>query len=68
MKVLKATLKQKNSLEGFYLNGAFLQFIKDANNCYVVNVDVINDANFKEIKTELEQLPLIEYKPLIIND
>ena len=63
MKVLKATLYKKNKLEGIYNNGAILQFIKDSENNFVVNDAVLNDPNFKEIKDQLELLPLIDYLP-----
>jgi hypothetical protein len=67
-KVLKANFFIKNLLEGTYKNGAELKFVMDENRNYVVNTNVINDPNFEIIKSELEQLPLIEYIPLIIND
>jgi hypothetical protein len=63
MKVLKATLYKKNKLEGIYKNGAMLQFIKDAENNWVVNEAVLNDENFAEIKKQLELFPLIDYLP-----
>jgi hypothetical protein len=63
MKVLKATLYKKNKLEGIYKNGSVLQFIKDANNNYVVNDAVLFDPDFIEIKDQLELLPLIDYVP-----
>jgi hypothetical protein len=63
MKVLKATLYKKNKLEGIYKNGSVLQFIKDANNNYVVNDAVLFDPDFEEIKDQLELLPLIDYEP-----
>lgn len=68
MQVLKATTLQKETLEGTYKNGAELKFVMDLNKNYVVNTAVIDDPNFEVIKSELEQLPLIEYLPLIIND
>ena len=39
MNVLKATYYKKNKLEGIYLNGAQLQFIKDINSNWVVNIE-----------------------------
>jgi hypothetical protein len=68
MLVLKANFFIKNLLEGTYKNGAELKFVMDENKNYVVNTAVIDDPNFEVIKSELEQLPLIEYIPLIIND
>ena len=67
IKVLKATIDQKNKLEGFYLNGAFLEFIQDIDFNYVVNIDVINDSNFIEIKESLIMLPIIDFKPISFN-
>jgi hypothetical protein len=68
MLVLKANFFIKNLLEGTYKNGAELKFVMDENRNYVVNTNVINDPNFEVIKSELEQLPLIPYIPLILND
>ena len=67
MKVLKATIYKKNKLEGIYKNGAQLQFIKDANNYWVVNEAVLFDEEFEEIKEQLEALPLIEFEQKIVN-
>jgi hypothetical protein len=63
MKVLKATLAQKQALEGTYLNGAVLQFVEDANGNWVVNQSVLNDANFDSIHEQLSTLPLIDFQP-----
>jgi hypothetical protein len=63
MKVLVATIEQKQALEGIYKNAAVLQFIEDLNNNWVVNIPVISDDNFIEIRTQLEALPQIEYQP-----
>jgi hypothetical protein len=61
MIVLKATLAQKKALEGVYNNGAELQFIQDFNNNWVVNLAVLKDPNFAEIKEQLSKLKQIEY-------
>jgi hypothetical protein len=66
MIVLKATLQQKQALEGTYKNGALLQFIEDAKGNWVVNVNVINDPNFEFVKEELSNLPQIGYNPKIV--
>ena len=63
MKVLKATLKQKKTLEGTYLNGAVLQFIQDENNNWVVNKSVLVDPNFTEINRQLSELEEIDFVP-----
>lgn len=63
MKVLKATLKQKNSLEGFYEDGYELRFVEDANGNWVVNDKVVNNGHFLSIREQLQALPLIDYVP-----
>jgi hypothetical protein len=64
MKVLKATVKQKNSLEGIY-NNVELKFIQDINDNWVVNDSVLTDDNFIEIREQLNALNKIEYTPKI---
>ena len=61
MNVLKATDEQKQQLEGFYANGAYLQFVKDAYNNNVVNEAALYDDNFLSIRNILQSLPIIEY-------
>ena len=61
MIVLKVTLAQKKALEGFYKNEAQLQFIEDGNKNWVVNLEVLNDNNFAEIKEQLSKLTQIEF-------
>ncbi len=63
MKVLKATLKQKKTLEGTYLNGAVLQFIQDSKDNWVINVNVLTDHSFEAIHADLSNLPQIKYSP-----
>lgn len=63
MEVLKATTKQKNDLSGTYLNGHVLQFIQDADGSWVCGVGNVDNPNFAEIKSKLESLPRIPYKP-----
>lgn len=64
-KVLLATPEQKAALEGTYENGSVLAFVEDANGNWVVNNNVINDANFESVKEQLGNLPRIEYVPPI---
>jgi hypothetical protein len=64
MKVLKATQKQAEKLNGSYLNGSKIQFDKDANGNFVVSENVLTDDDFIEIRDTLLTLPLIEYKPI----
>jgi hypothetical protein len=64
MNVLKATNEQKEQLEGFYTNGAYLQFVKDIYNNNIVNEAVLYDDNFISIREILKTLPIIEYNPI----
>jgi hypothetical protein len=61
MNVLKATDEQKQQLEGFYINGAYLQFVKDSLNNNIVTDAVLYDDNFLSIRDILNSLPIIEY-------
>jgi hypothetical protein len=64
MIVLKATATQKKNLEGIY-EQAELRFVQDANGNWVVNDAVLIDNNFIEIRTQLEKLQKINYKPIL---
>jgi hypothetical protein len=68
MKVLKATLAQKEALEGFYEEGYELRFIEDAKGNWVVNDKVVNNGHFLSIREQLQSLPLIDYQEKIINN
>jgi hypothetical protein len=63
MKVLKATIEEKQKLEGFYLNGHFLGFVEDKHGNWVVGSNVLENKNFTEIHFELLKLPLIDFVP-----
>lgn len=63
MKVLKATTKQYNLLNGYKNGNNLLQFFKDVNDNWVINTEVINDPAFADIKQQLTTLTLIDYKP-----
>jgi len=65
MNVLKATDEQKQQLEGFYTNGAYLRFVKDAFDNNVVNEAVLYDDSFLSIREILYSLPIIEYVDII---
>jgi hypothetical protein len=67
VRVLKATLAQKQALEGTYEEGYVLEFIQDANNDWVVNDKVVNNGHFLSIREQLQELPLIDYQPKVIN-
>ena len=61
MKVLKATKTQYNSLNGFQNGLSKLEFAKDGNDNWIVGLEVLNDNNFAEIRTQLNELTQIEY-------
>jgi len=68
MKVLKATLAQKEALEGFYEEGYELRFVEDANGNWVVNDKVVTNGHFLSIRKQLQSLPLIDYEEKIIKN
>jgi hypothetical protein len=68
MKVLKATLAQKEALEGFYEEGYELRFVEDANGNWVVNDKVVTNGHFLSIRKQLQALPLIDYQEKIIKN
>lgn len=61
--VLKATLAQKNQLEGIYEDGNELRFIEDADGNWVVNDKVVTNGHFLSIREQLEALPIIDFNP-----
>lgn len=64
MIVLKANGKQFNSLEGFRNGDNLLKFAKDANNNWIVGLEVLEDSAFVKIHDELNELERIEYVPI----
>ena len=67
IKVLKATLAQKNQLEGFYEDGYELRFVEDAYGNWVVNDKVVTNGHFLSIREQLQALPIIDYVPKEVN-
>jgi hypothetical protein len=66
MKVLKATKTQYNSLNGYENGLSKLEFAKDVNDNWIVGIEVLNDNNFAEIRTQLNELTQIEFiEPII---
>lgn len=63
VKVLKATLEQKQSLEGVYEEGYVLEFVEDANGNWVVNDKVVTNGHFLAIREQLLALPIIDFIP-----
>lgn len=64
MIVLKATTEQYNNINN-YSNGSYvLQFIKDANDNWVVSENLLNEPVFEAIHDQLNELERIEYVPI----
>jgi hypothetical protein len=63
MKVLKATLAQYESLNGYTNKASQLLFSKDKFNNWIVGKEVLSDANFLEIKPQLLELTEIDFEP-----
>lgn len=68
MKVLYATEEQYLKLNGYKNNQSAIEFIKDAENRWIINVEVLTDINFKEIKKDLSKLKKIDYIAAIVID
>tara|TARA_R100001440_G_scaffold61946_2_gene81912 strand:+ start:1103 stop:1312 length:210 start_codon:yes stop_codon:yes gene_type:complete len=64
MIVLKAKGKQFDSLEGFRNGDNLLKFAKDANNNWIVGLEVLEDSAFVKIHDDLNELERIEYVPI----
>ena len=66
MVVLTATLAQYEALNCFQNGLSRLEFVKDGNDNWVVNVEVLTDPDFEPIRTKLNELKKIEYiEPII---
>ena len=64
MMVLKATTEQYNNINN-YSNGSYvLQFIKDANDNWVVSENLLNESVFEAVHDQLNELERIEYEPV----
>lgn len=61
MIVLHPNNDQYNTLNGYKYKSSELLFVKDGSDRWIVGLEVLNDQNFSEIHSELEQLERIEY-------
>lgn len=66
MKVLKATIEQKNNIEIQTSHPNLIQFILDANSNWIINKEVLTDSAYYNI-SELNQLQEIDYKPIVVS-
>lgn len=67
MKVLRATQEQYNALNGYTNKNNVLQFVKDAEDNWILGNQVLTDNAFLEIRPQLEQLEEIPYNPISIS-
>jgi len=65
MKVLHANEEQYKNLNGYRNDCSALEFVKDGNGQWIVNLEVLKDPNFIEIHEQLSQLEQIEYVPVL---
>lgn len=64
MIVIHANNEQHAQLNGYRKNESELIFAIDGSGKYIVGIEVLNDANFIDIRKELEKLERIEYTPV----
>ena len=64
MKVLKATQEQYEQLNGYQNEVHRLEFIKDANDNWIVGMQVLNCSAFESILDQLNELEEIDYMPI----
>jgi hypothetical protein len=65
MKVLKANEAQYKELNGFENLPYRLSFIKDANDNWITDVNVLYCEAYTAILDKLKQLEVIDYNPII---
>jgi hypothetical protein len=68
MKVIIVSSKLKKQIEGIYNSIHEVKCTEDANGEWVLPVDILNNDNFISIRTQLEALPRIDFKPIIEED
>jgi hypothetical protein len=69
MKVLKATEEQYTQLNNYKNDCNAIEFVKDANDRWIINTDVLTDDKFIEIREALNKLEEIDYiAPLVIDE
>lgn len=63
MKVLKANQQQYEAIEGYTNGPNVIHFRKDADNNWILGLNVLSDPNFSEIHGQLEALERIDWNP-----
>ena len=64
--VLKATEAEYSSLNGSVSENNVIEFIKDANNNWIVGTEVLTDPTWQSIWSILNQLEQIDHNPIQI--
>ena len=67
IQVLKATEAEYNSLNGLVNGINKIEFIKDANNNWIVGKQVLSDPKWESIKSQLLELEEIDFNPVEVN-
>lgn len=65
IKVLKATEAQYNSFNGRVNGVHILQFVKDADNNWIIGKEVSTDSAWQAIWPDLNQLVEIDFNPIV---
>ena len=68
MKVLKATQEQYDLINGFQNGVHKIEFVKDANDNWIVDVAVKENPAFLGISDILNSLEEIDYSPIITEE
>jgi hypothetical protein len=63
MIVLHPNEDQYKALNGYKNNASELLFVQDGSGRFIVGIEVLNDANFSEIREQLLELEQITYTP-----
>jgi hypothetical protein len=66
--VLWANQEEYDKLNGYTFDNQQLQFVKDGLDRWIVNVRIIDNPKFIEIRNDLLSLPIIEYVEPIYED
>lgn len=65
MIVLHANNEQYKNLNGYRNDCYAIEFVKDGLDRWIINLEVLKDPNFIEIKEQLNELEQIEYVPVV---
>jgi len=68
IQVLHPNTEQYNALNGYQNNSSKLVFVLDGSGRYIVGLEVLSDPNFSEIHDELNELEIIEFTTIEIDE